>query len=130
MGTKPIKRGWDARQDVIQEVPITEADTAQYPGRTGGTAGTVRTLDTGFTVLEDGTVIQSAQVIKRIDDDSGSTDVIYVAAALPSTATSAASWQIKRITLTSGSFPITIEWADGDLSFDNIYDNREALSYS
>ena len=36
-------------------------------------------------------------------------------------------WQIQRIT-TAGT-DVTIEWADGDAKFDNIANNRAALTY-
>lgn len=57
--------------------------------------------------------------------DEGAT-YTYIGEALPGTATSAASWRIKRLTNADN----TIVWADGDSDFDNIYDNRVSLSYS
>lgn len=59
-------------------------------------------------------------------DEVGSTT--YVGEALPGTLTSAASWRIKRLTETGPD--LTIQFADGNSSFDNIWDNRLALSYS
>lgn len=47
----------------------------------------------------------------------------------PATATSAALWAIKRIVY-DGTSRFTQTWADGDLNFDNIWDNRAILSYS
>ena len=52
----------------------------------------------------------------------------YLGIAAPGTATSAASWQIRRWN-TSGD-PVVTEWADGDNSTDNVFDNRTSLSYS
>jgi len=60
-------------------------------------------------------------------DDVGS-GVTYVGYALPGTATSVASWQVKRLTETSGD--CVVEWADGDADFNNIWDDRAGLSYS
>lgn len=60
-------------------------------------------------------------------DDAGS-GVTYVGKADPGTATSAAGWQIQRITETTGD--LTIEWADGDALFNNVWDNHLSLSYS
>jgi len=60
--------------------------------------------------------------------DSGNANLYYYGRAAIATATSSALWQIKRLDYTSGD--VKILWADGDESFDNIYDNREALSYS
>lgn len=62
-----------------------------------------------------------------ICDDPG-TGTSYVGQAAFGSATSAAVWRISRMT-DSGSLT-TIEYADGDVSFDNIWDNRAALSYS
>ena len=60
-------------------------------------------------------------------DDAGA-GVTYIGEALPGTDTTASGWRIKRTTV-SGS-DIMIEWADGDSMFNNIWDNRELLSYS
>ena len=61
-------------------------------------------------------------------DDVGS-GIAYQGWAEPGTATSAASWRIRKID-SSADPDITITWADGDRSFDNVWDNRAALSYS
>ena len=52
----------------------------------------------------------------------------YKGIAAPGTATSAASWQIRRWNL-SGD-PVITSWADGDNNADNVWDNRTSLSYS
>lgn len=65
----------------------------------------------------------SAIEILKVDDAGA---VTYIGNALPGTATSAASWRIKRITDATGD----IVWADGNGNYDNIWDNRAALSYS
>jgi hypothetical protein len=62
----------------------------------------------------------------RLDDVGGG--VTYVGKAYPGNFTSAAQWQIKRITETAGD--IVVEFADGDNFYDNIWDNRAGLSYS
>jgi len=53
-------------------------------------------------------------------------DVDYVGEAVIGTATSAASWRIKKVDSASG---IVIQWA-GTGVFDQIWDNRASLSYS
>lgn len=63
----------------------------------------------------------------RIANDSGITGVQYIGKATPGTATSAAGWQIKRLDETTGT---VITFADGDIQFDNVWDDRESLSYS
>lgn len=60
--------------------------------------------------------------------DEASTTVTYIGEANPGTATSAAEWRVKRLTEVSND--VQVEWADGNDSFDNIWDNRAALSYS
>ena len=61
--------------------------------------------------------------------DAVGTTQAYVGKAAPGTATSAALWQIKRLTYTSAG-DVTVEVADGDLDFDNVWDNRASLTYS
>lgn len=61
----------------------------------------------------------------RIDEASGT--VTYIGTALPGTLTSAASWQIKKIDSSSGT---SITYADGNSSFDNVWNDRASLSYS
>ena len=57
-------------------------------------------------------------------NDSGT--YTYVGTARPGTATSAASWQIKRIKNSDNG----IDWADGDAQFNNVWNNVTSLSYS
>ena len=54
---------------------------------------------------------------------------VYEGFAPAGTATSAASWQIKRNTWTNNQLT-AVEWADGNTNFDNVWDNRASLSYS
>jgi hypothetical protein len=60
--------------------------------------------------------------------DEASPTVTYVGKATTGTVTSAATWQIQRLTDTGSG--LTVEWADGDDSFDNVWTSRAALSYS
>ena len=57
--------------------------------------------------------------------DEGAT-YTYVGEAETGTATASALWRIKRLTNADN----TVVWADGDASFNNIWDNRASLSYS
>lgn len=52
----------------------------------------------------------------------------YLCKAPPGTLTSAAAWQVERLTETGTT--LRREWADGNNSYDNICDNRLSLSYS
>lgn len=62
----------------------------------------------------------------ELDDAGGG--VTYVGKADPGTATSTAGWQIQRITESAGD--VTVEWADGDALFNNVWDNRLSLAYT
>jgi len=57
-------------------------------------------------------------------------NAIYIGVAAPGTATTAGAWQIKNLTYDGGGNLISLKWADGDDQFNNIWDNRAALSYS
>jgi hypothetical protein len=71
-------------------------------------------------------------LIQRYDYD-GSGNLIYHGTAKPGSLTSAAVWMIRKYTYTSvaGSDVISLkQWANGKATFENIWDNRAALSYS
>lgn len=61
-------------------------------------------------------------------DDTTTADTIYIGKADTGTATSAASWRIKRVQETGGE--VITQYADGNSNFDNVWDNRASLSYS
>lgn len=63
---------------------------------------------------------------KYIDQPNATTT--YIGASNPGSSTSSAAWQIKRITV-SGTQTF-IEFADGNLNFDNVWNNRAALTYN
>lgn len=65
----------------------------------------------------------SAGLALRLDEGATYT---YIGEAQPGTSDAAASWRIKRMTNADS----TIVWADGNASFDNIWNNRAALAYS
>ena len=62
----------------------------------------------------------------RLDDAGGG--ITYVGWAIPGSITSSAIWKLMRMTESSGD--LTIEWADGNVSYDNVWNNRASLSYS
>lgn len=61
--------------------------------------------------------------------DVASSTVTYVGKAVPGTATSAPAWQVQRLT-TNSEGDLVVEWADGNVEFDNVWDDRAALSYA
>ena len=56
--------------------------------------------------------------------------LIYIGRAKIGSATSAAVWQIKKVTYDSAGDVTNIQNAGGDQLFDNIWDNRTGDSYS
>lgn len=60
--------------------------------------------------------------------DVSSSTVTYIGYAKTGIATSSASWQIKKI-LVSGNVT-SISYADGNDDYDNVWDNRDSLTYS
>jgi len=59
--------------------------------------------------------------------DAASSTVTYIGTAAAGSATSAAVWQVKKIDSSSGT---SILFADGNINYDNVWDNRASLSYS
>lgn len=60
--------------------------------------------------------------------NSGDSTITYVGKAVAGSSLASAVWQIKQITDTSGD--LSIQFADGDSNFNNVWNNRESLSYS
>lgn len=105
-----------------QEIVISHTDDSIRIGDGTDLVGTrTRGGEVGLNVSD-----ISAYAIRQ-DEDSGDSSIQYIGYAEPGEATSAASWQILRVTSTATSE--TIEYADDDANFDNIWDNRESLSY-
>lgn len=89
-----------------------------------------------------GTITDQTDLISYIDTateeemfaqqvDFVTKDLIYRAEADPGTATSAALWRIRKIDIDNASKgDVSITWADGNDSFDNVWDDRAILSYS
>lgn len=66
---------------------------------------------------------------KRFDfEDDGAT--VYEGNADPGTDDGDAFWRIKKTTFINEQDDATVEWADGNADFDNIWNNRLGLSYS
>lgn len=65
---------------------------------------------------------------RQIRVDSNNDSITYVGEAEPNTNTSDASWRIKRIIEISET-DFDIQWSSGG-KFDQIFDNRESLSYN
>lgn len=59
--------------------------------------------------------------------DSSADPILYLGLAVPGSSTASAVWRITRIDVSSG---VIFQYADGNDSFDNVWDNRASLSYS
>ncbi len=90
--------------------------------------GAAITINDGrITILEDEILVANAQ---RVDDTTSST-VYYFGEAVPGSLESEPVWRLSRGTfITPGEDDFELEWADGNNSFDNVWDDRLAGSYS
>ncbi len=64
---------------------------------------------------------------KSIRIDEASTTVTYIGEASFSSSESLPVWRIYKL-LTSGTV-MSLQWADGNDEFDNVWDDRASLSY-
>ena len=74
------------------------------------------------------TTLVAPPVGLALELDEASATVTYVGEAAAGSATAGAAWRIKRITTTGAD--LSVQWADGDTNFDNVWDNRAGLSYA
>jgi hypothetical protein len=89
----------------------------------------VKISDGGNTITVDGTVTANpTDYATLLAVDSGDPTITYIGSAATGSAVGAAAWKIKRMTEVGTS--ITIDFADGNATADNIWSNREGLSYS
>ena len=65
----------------------------------------------------------------RYDQDAATPTFAYLGKAVAGTVTSAATWQIQKLTFGLDG-DVTVTWADGNVQFDNIWDNRASLTYT
>ncbi len=89
-----------------------------------------RTSDSKATqalLNDDGSVSTSSPSYALRLDDTTTTNVTYVGKAAIGSAVASAVWQVQKIDETSG---MVITWADGNASFDNVWNNRASLTYS
>ena len=73
----------------------------------------------------------SEEIENAVRTKPKSTDatIVYVGEAFPGSAEGDAVWRMKRIT-NAGTDDATVEFADGNQNYDNIWDDRETLTYS
>lgn len=78
------------------------------------------------TALAGVTNVSLPTLATRVDDVGGG--VAYVGKSEPGTATSAAAWQVQRVTETGAD--IVIEYANGSPAFNAAWDGRASLPYN
>jgi len=74
-------------------------------------------------------IMPYTDLLTQVISYNGSGFAEYLGFAPPGTAKDSAGWMIKKLVY-SGTNVTDIQFADGDTKFDNIWDNRESLSYS
>lgn len=90
----------------------------------------VSQLNSMKTTLEsiDAKTASSSTVYLTKIDNTTTANVIYIGKALPGSTGAQNVWQIKK--LDTSTLALDKTWADGNDSFDNIWNNRASLSYS
>jgi len=124
----------DREADKFEEIPNgPNPNIHDFPQRNIGTHSVVKTIGVGYTVGADGEVIPAddAHLDCLVAEDTGTADVYYTGRAVIGTPTSSPLWQIRRTTVVEGP-PLTVDsgWADSNDSYDNVWDDRESLTYS
>ena len=115
--------------DILTVTRAQESTTATTKNTAGGEyrmilAPTKKTIDDIRLELLD---LMPVNYETRIIEDSGNINISYVGKSATGSVTSTATWQVRRLDETTG---LIQEWADGDSDFNNIWDDRESLSYS
>ena len=72
--------------------------------------------------------VQEQPYSLRVDDINRAGGTVYIGEGTVGMLDANAVWRIRRLIDTSGT--VDIKWADGDSTFNNIWDNRASLSYS
>jgi hypothetical protein len=79
-------------------------------------------------------LITNSTPIRQLIIDEVNASLIYIGKAMLGATTDSAEWQIFKIEVTtngtSGEKVTTFQYADGDDSFNNIWDDRKSLTYS
>ena len=102
-------------------------------------AGEIQIDNAKATAYYSSSGVTKSTVLKLIEDSVNTTyntliDTVgsfkYIGEALPSNATSASLWRIKRIDLTDTGGDVNILWAGGTGEFVHAWDDRLTLTYS
>ncbi|MCH8277960.1 MAG: hypothetical protein IIC12_03405 [Proteobacteria bacterium] len=112
--------------DLDTDIAANAALLVNHETRITNNETDISALDDRVTDLED-----DLNLTSRFDD-TASGAVLYLGEADPGTAEASATWRIQQITFTNlpTEDDLQVLWADGDNSFDNIWNDRLSLSYS
>lgn len=65
-----------------------------------------------------------------MENDAGTGNILYIGLANIGTATSAAFWQIRKLSYDGAGYLASVKWAGGNAKFDNVWDNRASFTYT
>lgn len=141
--TQPGGGGGGGAVTVADGADVTLGNTTTYNPIVLA-AGTVTRLLQGLQVLVSGVSqatyqVSSEAILTNIQSDldfyttaldySGS-NPIYIGKAVQGSAKASAVWQIRKLTFDGSNNMTDIQYANGSLAFNAIWNNRAALSYS
>lgn len=112
--------------EMLQAAEVSGLATEQR--QTEGIAGMV-SINTSMNEMKDKISSLNDKLFfepKMVDESNA--NIVYKGFAIPGVKTSEAVWAITKITNTKGV--LSYLWADGNKSFDNIWDNRKSLVYN
>lgn len=127
-----------ALADAVAAIKLPKTDNSSLSRAISDLGDKLDSIDTGVrlkpqapevlkVINEDGTAVnQSPSLAVRIDATT-TANTTYIGKATIGTTTSSAAWQVAKLDTTSG---LVKTWADGNASFDNIWDNRTSLTYN
>jgi hypothetical protein len=116
------KKFYDAISKVV-ETGRTAVAMGTTPSFTNSTGTPTRPL------VDSNSILKTTPDAYTVKIEYSGDNPIYVAKASPGSATSAAVWQISKLTY-SGSNVTDVQWAGGANTFTNIWDSRAGYSYS
>jgi hypothetical protein len=88
------------------------------------TTTAITSLTTRVEELEMGTALAL-----KYDQDADPPTLAYLGQALPGTSASSAGWRIQKL-IFSVDGDVTVQWADGNANFDNVWNDRTSLTYT
>lgn len=110
---------------------VWDTNTLSWVRQTGGGSGsggdvTVTNFPSVQSVSQSGNwTVGNPSYAKRYDQVSDT--LAYLGEAAAGSGVSDSTWRIQRLDFTGGN--VVVQWADGNSSFDNVWNNRASLTY-